>query len=224
MADLSLIFGHDNQWNGQEPCIVVRNFDYYFQTKLVSWITHSEYMQMNLIILSIAWYVYISNNFWNQRLNNSRKSILKIQEVIWKLQQRTLLLVLWFSFWVFRLKTFDLQDLNSCISVYFSYYLYAFTCRLHLKDCLNNPSIEGGWTRVVICTPLYIVFDHYASKTDQNGEFDDINSLFLSMICLRSVDSRYSKSISVGIFYKCANLRQNTVTRYIWYLSLHELS
>ena len=109
-------------------------------------------------------------------------------------------LVLWFSFWVYRLKTFDIQDfdvqdLNSGISVYFWYYLYEFTCRLHLKDCLNNTSIEGGWTRVVICTPLYIVFDHYASKNDQNGEFDDINSLFVSMICLRSVDSRYSKSI-----------------------------
>ena len=117
----------------------------------------------------------------------------------------------------YRLKTFHLQDLDFGISVYFSYYLYEFTCRLHLKDCLNNPSIEGGWTRIVICTPLYIVFDHYASNTDQNGEFDNINRLCVSMICLRSVDSRYSKSISVGISYKCANLRQNTVTLYMIY-------
>ena len=51
-------------------------------------------------------------------------------------------------------ETFDLQDSNSGISVYLSYYLYAFTCRLHLKDCLNNPSIEGGWTRVFIFTPF----------------------------------------------------------------------
>ena len=83
--------------------------------------------------------------------------------------------------------------------------------------CLSNPSIEGGWTRIVICTPLYIVFNHYASNTDQNGEFDNINRLCVSMICLRSVDSRYSKSISVGISYKCANLRQNTVTLYMIY-------
>ena len=54
----------------------------------------------------------------------------------------------------YRLKTFHLQDLDFGISVYFSYYLYEFTCRLHLKDCLNNPSIEGEWTRVFIFTPF----------------------------------------------------------------------